>query len=64
MQDIFIQWLTGGVAAIVLSAAVRALPEPLPMGSRGYLFVYRFANNLLANFDLADKFKPSKTDQK
>jgi len=44
-------WLTGAVAAIVLSAAARALPEPVPMGSRLYLWLYRFVQNLLANFD-------------
>ena len=44
-------WLTGAVWAIVLSAAARALPEPLSMGSRVYLWAYRFAQNLLANFD-------------
>jgi hypothetical protein len=44
-------WLTGAVMAIVFSAAARALPDPLPKGSRLYLFLYRFAQNLLANFD-------------
>jgi hypothetical protein len=46
-----IQWVIGGGVAIVFSAVARALPEPLPMGSRGYLFFYRFTQNLLANFD-------------
>ncbi len=44
-------WVTGAVGAVVLSAAVRALPEPTQGGSRVYLWLYRFAQNLLANFD-------------
>lgn len=48
-------WLTGAVAAIVLSAAARALPDPAPMGSRWYLWFFRFAQNLLANFDKTQK---------
>jgi hypothetical protein len=43
------------VAAIVLSAAARALPDPAPMGSRWYLWFYRFAQNVLANFDKSQK---------
>jgi hypothetical protein len=43
--------LTGGTAALVASAAARALPEPTPMGSRLYLWLYRFAHLILANFD-------------
>jgi hypothetical protein len=43
--------ISGGAAALVLSAVARALPEPLPMGSRLYLFFYRFAQIMLANFD-------------
>jgi hypothetical protein len=35
----------------VASAAARALPEPTPMGSRLYLWLYRFAYLVLANFD-------------
>ena len=49
--------LTGSVASLVLSAAARALPEPLPMGNRFYLWFYRFGQILLANFD---KSNPSK----
>ncbi|MCE5309610.1 MAG: hypothetical protein LLG20_18395 [Acidobacteriales bacterium] len=52
-----LNWVIGGAGALILSAAIRALPEPMPMGSRLYLFCYRFANNILANFDLADKAK-------
>ena len=52
--------LTGGTAALVASAAARALPEPTPMGSRLYLWFYRFAHLILANFDkVANEGKPS-----
>jgi len=44
-------WLTGAAAALVLSAAARALPDPAPSGSLLYQWFYRFAQNLLANFD-------------
>jgi hypothetical protein len=44
-------WATGAAAAIVLSAAARALPVPTQGGSRVYLWLYKFAQNLLANFD-------------
>jgi hypothetical protein len=43
--------LTGSGATLIVSAAARALPEPEPMGSRLYLFFYRFAQGLLANWD-------------
>jgi hypothetical protein len=56
-SSLVMNWLIGGAGALVISAALRALPEPLPMGSRVYLFVYRFSQNLLANFDLADRAK-------
>jgi hypothetical protein len=42
---------TGGIGALVLSAAARALPEPKPNGSQFYLWAYSFAHILLANFD-------------
>lgn len=41
----------GALVAIVLSAAVRALPDPEPKGNKVYLFCFRFAHGLLANFD-------------
>jgi hypothetical protein len=44
---------TGGAGAILLSAAARALPEPAAAGNPFYLWVYRFAHLLLANFDKA-----------
>ena len=46
-------WAIGGGAALVASAAAHALPEPQPMGSRAYLFFYKFVQNMLANFDKA-----------
>ena len=42
---------TGGIAAIVVSAAARALPEPAPNGNLFYKWLYRFAQLMLANFD-------------
>lgn len=53
MRQHTFDWLAGGGAAILASAAARALPEPQPMGSRVYLFFYRFVQNVLANFDKA-----------
>jgi hypothetical protein len=53
-----IEWqslIAGGTVALIFSAAARALPEPLPAGSRWYLWIYRFAQNLLANFDKGGK---------
>jgi len=55
MKDHLIQWAVGGGAALVLSAAARALPEPIPMGSRFYLWFYNFCGFLLANFDRTAK---------
>ena len=43
--------IAGGTVALILSAAARALPEPLPSGSRWYLWLHNFAQALLANFD-------------
>jgi len=48
-------WFTGAVAAIVLSAAARALPDPGASGSRIYLWFFRFTQLLLANFDKTQK---------
>jgi hypothetical protein len=44
-------WVWGGGGALVLSAAARALPAPLPCDNRLYLWFYTFAGYLLANFD-------------
>ena len=44
-----------GAAAIVLSAAARALPDPAPSGSRFCLWFFRFTQRLLANFDKTQK---------
>lgn len=57
MRQYIITFITGGAASLVLSAAARALPEPVPMGSRFYLWFYRFSQNLMANFDKRDLAK-------
>ncbi len=49
----FVTLFSGGAGAILLSAAARALPEPAPSGNPFYLWVYRFAHLMLANFDKA-----------
>lgn len=51
MRSYLIALMTGGAASQILSAFARALPDPLPMGSRFYLFIFRFANLLLVNWD-------------
>ena len=51
MHSYVFNLLTGGTVALVASAAARALPEPTPMGSPLYLWLYRFAHLVLANFD-------------
>jgi hypothetical protein len=53
--------LTGSAGALILSAAARALPVPVTGGSRLYLWLFRFAHLVLANFDKtggADAGKP------
>lgn len=45
--------LTGGTGAIILSAAVRALPKPELMGNKLYQWFYAFTQNLFANPDKA-----------
>ena len=51
MRQYVINTLTGSAAALVASAAARALPQPVEHGSRLYLWFYRFAHFILANFD-------------
>ena len=51
MHSYVFNLLTGGTAALVASAAARALPDPTPAGSRIYQWLYRFAHLILANFD-------------
>jgi hypothetical protein len=54
--------LTGSAAALIASAAARALPHPVENGSRLYLWFYRFAHFILANFDkaqIANENQPS-----
>jgi hypothetical protein len=43
--------MSGAVAALVLSAAARALPDPVAGGNAFYAWMFRFAHLLLANFD-------------
>jgi hypothetical protein len=51
MRSYVFNLLTGGTAALVASAAARALPDPTPAGPPIYLWLYRFAHLVLANFD-------------
>jgi len=53
MPPYLLHLLTGSAAALVLSAAARALPDPTPGGPRFYLWFFRFAHLVLANFDKA-----------
>ena len=50
-------WLLGSVCALVVSAAVRALPEPAPGGGAFYLWFFRFTHLLLANWDKLEGMK-------
>jgi hypothetical protein len=60
MHSYVFSLLTGGTAALVASAAARALPDPTPAGSGLYLWLYRFAHLVLANFDkVTNESKPS-----
>jgi hypothetical protein len=55
--------LTGSAGALIVSAAARALPDPAEGGSHLYLWLFRFAHLVLANFDKAgarDESKPSR----
>ena len=58
-------FFTAGIGALVLSAAARALPEPAPNGNQFYLWAYRFAQIMLANFDKSHPPEglPNSTDQ-
>jgi hypothetical protein len=51
MRQTVLNLLTGSAGALVISAAARALPDPQSGGSRGYLWFFRFAHYVLANFD-------------
>ncbi len=60
------KYLTGGAVTMTLSAAARALPVPSSESSTFYGFFYRFAQNLMANFDKAQfsktaQLRPPKT---
>ncbi|SPE26004.1 exported hypothetical protein [Candidatus Sulfopaludibacter sp. SbA3] len=61
MREYVLNLMTGSVGALLISAAARALPDPAPRGSRVYLWLFRFAHYVLANFDKAgirDESKP------
>lgn len=51
MRQTLWNFLTGSAGALIVSAAARALPEPVDRGSRVYLWFFRFAHLVLANFD-------------
>ncbi len=53
--------MTGSAGALVISAAARALPDPAPGGSRVYLWLFRFAHYVLANFDKVGSGDESKS---
>lgn len=40
---------------LVLSSAVQALPEPTPYDNRFYLFVFKFAHTMVANWKVVGK---------
>ena len=44
----------------VYNAGVQALPDPLPEGSRFYLFLFRFAHALAANINVVRRQAPAK----
>ena len=54
MKQQILHLLMGSTGALVISAAARALPVPVPMGNKAYAWFYRFAHILLANFDKAN----------
>lgn len=51
MRQNVLNLVMGSAGALVVSAAARALPSPVPLGSRFYSWFYQFAHLLLANFD-------------
>jgi hypothetical protein len=48
-------WADGAIVALVVSAAVRALPDPampaVGFWQKSYLWFYNFTHSILANFD-------------
>lgn len=54
MKQLVLNWVTGGTAMWVFSAAIRSLPDPAPMGNRFYLFLFKFLHVVGANFDKSD----------
>jgi hypothetical protein len=53
------QLVVGAVAALVASAAVRALPAATASGSRFYLWFYNFTHLILSNYDKLGNGKPA-----
>lgn len=51
MRQYGLNLLTGSAAALVVSAAARALPQPVSTGSPVYAWFYQFTHIILANFD-------------
>ncbi len=51
MMDFFNSAFGGAVLTVVLSAAVRALPDPPEGGGMFYRFVFNFAHAILSNYD-------------
>jgi hypothetical protein len=41
----------GAIIALLISAAVRALPDPEPMGSKFYAWFFKFTHFVLSNYD-------------
>lgn len=51
-------WLYAMVAAYwIFNAAVESMPEPIPNGSPGYTWLYKFLNTLSGNVQEAFKHK-------
>lgn len=61
MRQYLITTLTGSAAALIASAAARALPQPVEDGSRLYVWFYRFVHFMLANFDKSQGFDANRT---
>lgn len=56
--DYFLAWWTPErvlVLYYVYNNAVQALPDPLPSSSRFYLFFYRFAHGIAANWGVVKR---------
>ena len=60
MPPVPVEWLMGFyIANQIASAFVQALPQPSTDSSKMYIFIYKFANLLVADFkSFADKIPP------